>query len=428
MTYRLVIPATVLLLYAALAALWHRGPHSAYFTILRLFGFEPFRFPFLDIYAVLAAVQCRHLGIDVYSINPCDALGRPHVYSPLWLRVVPGFFNTSWTTICGITLGLVFIMSLAALCRPVSRREVLLMALVAISPMTVYALERANNDLVVFLLTVVSVALIRTRRTARWSGYALFLFAGLLKYYPLVLLAMIAREQRRDAIGFAAIALTILAVLVICNRAEIAAALAIIPKPSYFADSFAAANLAFGLGEILAFPFARGIAASLLAILAMVTGARILRLVHVIDQARIDWTTFAADCLIAGALLLTACFFAAQNVYYRGVYFVLIMPGLLQLRRGAATGEAHRLLSLVLAAIIFVTWEEPLHRSVHLVAASLRFGSVGPRIEVLYWLARELVWWWLIASLAAIALCYMWRQPLIAEALPELARSLRRHR
>jgi hypothetical protein len=53
---------------------------------------------------------------------------------------------------------------------------------------------------------------------------------------------------------------------------------------------------------------------------------------------------------------------------------------------------------------------------------------VGPRIEVLYWLARELVWWWLIASLAAIALCYMWRQPLIAEALPELARSLRRHR
>ena len=155
-------------------------------------------------------------------------------------------------------------MSLAALCRPVSRREVLLMALVAISPMTVYALERANNDLVVFLLTVVSVALIRKRRAARWSGYALFLFAGLLKYYPLVLLAMIAREQRRDAIGFAAIAFTILAVLTIGNHAEIAAALAIIPKPSYFADSFAAANLAFGLGEILALPFARGIAASLL--------------------------------------------------------------------------------------------------------------------------------------------------------------------
>jgi hypothetical protein len=104
------------------------------------------------------------------------------------------------------------------------------------------------------------------------------------------------------------------------------------------------------------------------------------------------------------------------------------MPGLLQLRRAAATGEAHRLLSLVLAAIIFVTWEEPLHCSVHLIGASLRLGSVGPRIEVLYWLARELVWWWLIASLAAIALCYMSRQPLIAEALPELARSLRRHR
>ena len=101
---------------------------------------------------------------------------------------------------------------------------------------------------------------------------------------------MIAREQRRDAIGFAAIALTILAVLVICNHAEIAAALAIIPKPSYFANSFAAANLAFGLGEILALPFARGIAASLLAILVMVTGARILRLVsrHRSGSDRLD--------------------------------------------------------------------------------------------------------------------------------------------
>ena len=91
--YRLVIPATVLVFYAALAALWHWGLHSAYFTILRLFGFEPFRFPFLDIHAVLAAVQCHHLGIDVYFVNPCDALGRPHVYSPLWLRVVPGFLD-----------------------------------------------------------------------------------------------------------------------------------------------------------------------------------------------------------------------------------------------------------------------------------------------------------------------------------------------
>lgn len=127
--YRLATPAIVLLLYGAMTSLWCWGPHEVYLDILRLFGFEPFRFPFLDIHAVLAAVQCHHLGINVYLANPCDALGRPHVYSPLWLRVVPGSLDISTTTICGLALGLMFIGSLTSLCRPVSRVEALLWGL-----------------------------------------------------------------------------------------------------------------------------------------------------------------------------------------------------------------------------------------------------------------------------------------------------------
>ncbi len=348
-----------------------------YLDILRLFGFEPFRFPFLDIHAVLAAVQCHHLGINVYLVNPCDALGRPHVYSPLWLRVVPGSLDISTTTICGLALGLIFIGSLTSLCRPVSRVEALLLGFVAGSPMTVYTLERANSDLVVFLLVLAGVALMRTWRPIRFAGYALFMFAGLLKYYPLVLLAMIVRERRSDAISLAASAITILGILVIGNRAEIAAALAIIPKPSYFANSFAAVNLPFGLSEIVVLPSPRGFAMALLMVLVMVTGARILRLVSVIDRAPIDWTTFEVDCLIAGSLLLTACFFAGQNVYYRGVYFVMVVPGLLHLRRAAATSEVRRLLSLTLAAMIFVAWGEPLRRIAHVAAANLPIRCGG---------------------------------------------------
>ncbi len=421
MIYCLMTPGTALLLYGVLAALWYWGPHTIYFRILRLFAFEPFRFPFLDIHAVLAAAECHRLGIDVYSTNPCDTLGRPHVYSPLWLRVVPGFLDTASTNVCGLALGLLFILSLAVLYRPASPREALVVTVVAISPMTIYALERANNDLIVFLLVVPGIVLLRMGRPGRWAGYALFLFAGLLKYYPLVLLAMIAREQRRDAFGLAASAITILAILSIANHAEIATALAIIPKPSYFADSFAAANLPFGLVESVVGPSAHGIAAALLAML-VVAGARIWRLVSVIDRARIDWTTFGSDCLIAGSLLLIACFFAGQNISYRGVYFVLVVPGLLQLRRGSATGEAHGLLSLTVAAVIFVAWEEPLRRLVHALAANLQIPASALRIEILYWLARELVWWWLMASLSAIAVTYLWRRPLVGDAVAALAR------
>lgn len=111
---RLAIPALALPLFAVLAGLWRWGPHALYFDVLTLFGFEPFRFPFLDIHAVLAAAQCRRLGIDVYLSNPCDALGRVHAYSPLWLSIVPDFLDTTSTNAVGLGLDLTVILSLAA--------------------------------------------------------------------------------------------------------------------------------------------------------------------------------------------------------------------------------------------------------------------------------------------------------------------------
>jgi hypothetical protein len=185
---RRTLSATALCLFGTLALLWHYGQHALYFGALGVFGFEPFRFPFLDIHAVLAAAQCQRAGIDVYIYNPCDALGRPHVYSPLWLALTPSFLDTTATTAVGLGLDLMFILSLAIAIRPARWGETLVIGLVALSPMTVYALERANCDLVVFLLILAGFALDAASRRWRLGCYAFYLTAGLLKYYPLVLL------------------------------------------------------------------------------------------------------------------------------------------------------------------------------------------------------------------------------------------------
>ena len=148
-------------------------------------------------------------------------------------------------------------------------------------------------------------------------------------------------------IGFAAIALTILAVLVICNHAEIGAALAIIPQPSYFANSFAAANLAFGLGDILALPFARGIAASLLVILANGDGLRGSYVWStLIDQARIDWNDVRGRLPDRRRASADRLLFRGPERLLSGRLFCADNAGSAALRRRAATGEAHRLLSL----------------------------------------------------------------------------------
>ncbi len=412
-TCRLAIPAAALLLFAALAVLWRWGPHALYFDALGLFGFEPFRFPFLDIHAVLAAAECQRLGIDVYLVNPCDALGRVHVYSPLWLAITPGFFDTRSTAAVGLGLDLMFILSLTIVVRPARWGEVPVLALAALSPMTVYALERANCDLVVFLLVVAGCALGHARRPWRLGAYALYLLAGLLKYYPLVLLALLVRERRRDALIGAVLATAIVLGLAGLDHAELAKALENIPALSYFADSFSARNLPFGVVDSIFGPRLRGAAGPLfLVVLAALAAARAWRTWRLLDAAALDPDLFEGQCLLLGALLVTACFFAGQNIDYRGIYFVLIMPGLVGLHRVSDDRTVRRFLARMIAAVLFVAWAAPLRDLLNRIAGAMFGGPTGLRVELLFWLGRELVWWWLISGLAAIILGYASRMPI----------------
>ncbi len=426
--WRLLVPGVVLGLYGVLAALWLCGWHRAYFHVLRLFAFEPFRFPFLDSHAVLAAVECRRAGIDVYLTNPCDVLGRPHVYSPLWLRIVPLGIDTSANMAVGIALGMLFVAALVALFRPRRVSDAGLMLLAALSPMSVYALERANSDLVVFVLVVTGCGLLQLPQRWGRAGYALHFLAGLLKYYPLVLLVFCLREQHSRAIAAIAAAGAVLLSLVIGDRAELLRALANIPHTSYFSDSFAAVNLPFGLATVVGTPAPRALALSLIAVIAGLASVWIRRALAVLDRADLEWGGFQADCLIAGSLLLIACFFAAQNVDYRGVYFVLVIPGLVQLRAEAATPEARSWLGLLMAAVVFVAWGEVLRRTLNEAAGAIAAEAVEARLQMLFWLGRELAWWWLIAGLAAVAWSGMRQAPLVGDTVAALRRVKLRRR
>jgi hypothetical protein len=416
--YRLTLAVTALCLFGALALAlaWHCGLHALYFDALGLFGFEPFRFPFLDIHAVLAAAQCQRAGIDVYLYNPCDVLGRPHVYSPLWLLLTPSFLDTTATTSVGLALDLMFILSLAIAIRPVSWGETLAIGLVALSPMTIYALERANCDLVVFLLILAGFALDPAPRRWRLGCYAFYLTAGLLKYYPLVLLVLLARERRRDGLFIAGLSAAAVIFLVIRGHAELAKALANIPALSYFADSFSARNLPFGFVEVVFGPHLRIPAALLLlSIVLALAIARTRRTFHMLDAVAPHPNLLETQRLLVGALLLTTCFLLGQNIDYRGIYFILVMPGLVRLCQSDRDPAIRRFLARMIAAVLFVAWEEPLRRALHMIAPTIAADWLRPRIELLFWIGRELVWWWLIAGLAAIVLTQLLRMPRVLE-------------
>jgi hypothetical protein len=408
LAYRLAIPIGVLCLYAIMAGLWLSGAHSIYFGALRLLGVEPFSFPFLDAHAVLAAAECARQGIEVYLSNPCDALGRPHAYSPLWLAIVPGSLGTSATGWVGASLDLLFLLSLAAVLRPRTARQLLILGAAVVSPMTVYALERANNDLVIFLLVICGAMLFTFPRPYRLFSYGLFVAAGLLKYYPLALLVLAAREGRRDGLVIAAAAILALVFFAVAFYPELSLAAASIPAgASYFTDAFSARNLPFGFAEALGKGVVRTlIAGSLLAALSGVAVARMLRTVRLLGREQLDWASREAQFLVIGGLLVAACFFAGQNVGYRGILLLPVLSGLVCLHRSVKDREVRRFCGQMIAAVLFVMWEEFFRRALHTIAAPTPGGGLSSRAEVFFWLGRELVWWWLITGLAAFVLSH----------------------
>ena len=421
--YGASLVAAPLSLFAILAGLFVSGSRSLYLALLSHFGFTPFAFPFLDLHATLAAVECHRLGVDVYLLNPCDVLGRAQAYSPLLLDLLPQNLGRDSLNLIGITLDLVFILSLPFIMRPRSTGQCVLMIAAAISPTVVYALERANSDVIIFLLLACAGVLFTRTWPPRMTAYVVMLFGGLLKFYPLALLVLTMRETWRRASAVVALSLIAVLGLWLAHGRELALVLGNLEETSYYSDSISARNLPFGLAVLFpatAFGSVDSIGAVIFLIL--VAGATILtfKVFQALerDPRALEGMTREGGYLLIGAILLLGCFFSHESVSYRGIFLLLVIPGLLQSRQNAFDARVRRLIALALAVVLGLLWEQRLGLGLeHVVAASIPYG--GPNwawgVVVIYWICQELSWWALMSLFVALIVAFLSRVGVAAD-------------
>jgi len=398
--------------------LWAR---PVYDIVLTWYGIHPFDFPFLDLDAITAAVECFRRGLDVYNPNPCDVLGRPHSYSPLWLAASVLPVSRAWTTPLGLGLDLTFLLSLAALPTPAERRNEWLMLAAVLSTMSVYAVERANIDVIMFLLTLFAgIALAGPSNgggtaAGRQYGYPLILLAALLKFYPIAGLLVALREQR---VAFVTVILVIMGATVIFIAAEhneLARVYAMIPAGPYYTDFFGAKNLPYGIIELI-YGQAWGAMIHLLAlVLLVILCSRTLLFAAALARRQVLQIALAglADrekiFLILGSAMIVGCFFAGQSIGYRGIFFLLVLPGLVALGCGTPSDEASNCYRNIAQLIVFVMWSDVL-RHIIFAAQPLYLPGWGV-IAAAFWLTREIIWWYIVAVLGGILLCFVFISP-----------------
>ncbi|HUZ32958.1 MAG TPA: hypothetical protein VMV19_12770 [Xanthobacteraceae bacterium] len=378
---------------------------TAIYHILNLWAVaRPVDYPFLDLRYIFAGADCWSKGVNVYLSNPCDPLGRAHAYSPLWLRF--GFLR-DWTPTAGLIVDGVFILALMALPAPRKACELAVLLLAILSPPVVFVLQRANVDIIIFLMLLGAAALWTHVLRYRMVGYAIILAAGLLKFYPLIVLTTAVRERTRTCAAVCIAAGGVLLGFAVYFHAELRAMAVNIPTGSYLVgDMFGAINLPDGLALVFGLPepgWVRILAAAMLAALCM-TG--ILTLSHWIPLRRAvaELAPFDAALLLFGAALFVGCFFAGQSVGYRGVHLLLVIPGLLALWRQATDRRVRRFARATTFLVLFLMWQGVLTwNNSFLDALQSWIGSpAGSSLWAGLWLIRELGWWALAAALGGI--------------------------
>jgi hypothetical protein len=415
---RLLIPICGLLLLALFGVLYLVNT-ALYMDVLTWLTKKPFSHPFIDWEWIPSTARCWRLGVDVYTDNTCYepiAHGR-HGYSPLWLRMTFLPYSRVSITVFGLSIATLFFATLATL--PSQRRAgaFWVTLLVTLSPVAAYALERANVDLIMFILAIVGVNFWFGPRPMRLAGYAIFMIAGLLKFYPFVLLVLALREKPRMFAGIFAATLTTLLAFTLAFRSELARIGTNIPVGSPIDVMFAATNLPYGLAMMI-FPAAdifgdhsvwafRNSAQSLaghggLAFLIVIALACAIAL-----ERRIRLTATLATMrrreagfLVAGAALVCGCFFAGQSMDYRTIMFIPALPGLLWLRDAQPNRAWAALFMAACLAIVSMMWIFPIQQVI-----ATEFGPYGA-VAFLHWLLNQLLWWFVVTILLAVLLSF----------------------
>jgi hypothetical protein len=311
---------------------------------------------FFDARNVMAALECRRLGLDPLVENPCDPWGRPIVYPRPWLALRFLGLDQSDTTFFAVAAIALFVVAYLWSLGRITTGEGIVAALAVCSPAVMLAVERANMDLVMFALLVLAVA--------AWGGWnplrsiaspLLVLAAGVAKIYPAFGLgAFLATRDRRAmltaiacGIGFAAWA--------ILTKDDLQAVAERAPQGEYY--SYGARILLSRGFRVLAPEGWEGsrvatqaVAALTVVPVGLLAWFWVRRRILVVDEF-MDRRGLA---FFIGSFVYLGTFLIGNNFDYRLVFVLLTLPQLFAWTRG--DDPRSQLASITLLSIVAQLW------------------------------------------------------------------------
>ena len=284
-------------------------------------------FPFLDLKGRLAHIQANRLGIDTYSFrNPFDPFGRvnnkPSI-SLIFSFTGLGVKDAIWL---GYILISLFIFQAISLLRKTNLLFLILGSLCIFNPNVLLAIERGNDDIIIFLFCFGLPYLI-SKKNHFFNATAIFLvwFLSALKYYPITLyLIFVSKKIPKFKIYSFSIIL-----INICWLSLSLKEISFLKRRLPNAD----ANLfSFSLKELFKFGDSSYLILILLFFISVLIGYLYLKSdKKVLSEHFLKVSNFDKKYFIIGCTLLTFCYLTSFNWSYRLIHSLFLLPIILNL-------------------------------------------------------------------------------------------------
>lgn len=345
---------------------------------------------FRDTETLLRSIVVYRHGIDPYTLPYDDQLW----YSHWWLWLEPTGVTLADTFWVGAVVSGFTVLTVWLVTRPRNWREVAWTLLVFCSAPVLLGLNRANVDLVLFIVLSACVPAL-TARGRMWRILATPLLIALatgLKYYPavagLVLLALPPRRERNVAILLYAV---LLAGVLLDVATDISYYTDAAPINGVYTFGAPALSRALGLTTLAGLGLTLGILGGSGLWLARRPA---LRDWSVPPELRTEYLSF-----ILGAVVLAGCFVLTVNYAYRWIFAFWLMPFLCRLATGDRT--LRRLRNATLALLVAALWLEAcvvagLNSIMHTEATNIRWENIAQGlVQGVTWLLFACLGGWL---------------------------------
>jgi hypothetical protein len=263
-------------------------------------------------------------------------------YPRLWISLVniAGLKDLS-ACVLGVVLVAAFFLSTLLLIRVDSWADAIVWLIALLSPAVTLALERGNNDVVVFIIAIVGLWLLRRSAALQYLGALLLLFVSLLKLFPAIgMLPLVLSKRRASAIAAGA-CLLVYFLVVLFSADDIRAIVEVVPRSigtAYGGEVSVALAIAVPklttVGQHLT-PSTR-LAGYLLSAGLVLSGFLLGNRIH----RRIGGRGASKPLPLMftyGTLIFVGTYFLGSNWDYRLIFLLLALPGVLQM--GRATKE-----------------------------------------------------------------------------------------